>query len=68
MRRIIGGPPDPTPRERPDHGVTGTADFDFYGGLLTQLVNVGTQGEKTRRTENELYVGDGEGYWPEGRD
>ena len=24
----------------------GTADFDFYGGLLTQLANVGTQ-EKT---------------------
>ena len=23
----------------------GTADFDFYHGLLTQLVNVGTQGE-----------------------
>ena len=44
----------------------GTADFDFYDGLLTQLVNVGTQG-KTRRTGNELYVGDGEGYWPEGR-
>ena len=24
----------------------GTADFDFYDGLLTQLVNVGTQGRK----------------------
>ena len=23
----------------------GTADFDFYGGLLTQLANVGTQGK-----------------------
>ncbi len=23
----------------------GTADFDFYDGLLTQLVNVGTQGK-----------------------
>ncbi len=45
----------------------GTADCDFYAGLLTQLANVGTARENTRRTGNELYVGNGEGYWPEGR-
>ena len=42
----------------------GTADFDFYDGLLTQLVNVGYAWENTRRTGNEFHVGDGEGIGP----
>jgi hypothetical protein len=32
----------------------GTADFDFYNGLLTQLANVGTQGKPDERGTNFL--------------
>jgi hypothetical protein len=32
----------------------GTADFDFYDGLLTQLANVGTQGKPDERGTNFL--------------
>ena len=32
----------------------GTADFDFYDGLLTQLVNVGTKGKHPTNGEQTL--------------
>jgi hypothetical protein len=34
----------------------GTADFDFYDGLLTQLVNVGTQGKKPDERETNFML------------